>query len=126
MTTTNIKRDTDFQRWLISKHACSEAREWASDRTAECAWEECQQGDWLLWWAAMAGVDRKALVLASCACARLALPHVTAGELRPLKAIEIAERWAHGEATIEEVRSAASAARSEEHTSELQSPLNLV
>ena len=40
---------------------------------------------------------RKKLVLAACACARLAIARVPAGENRPLRCIEIAEQWARGE-----------------------------
>jgi hypothetical protein len=54
--------------------------------------------------------DRKPIVLAACACARLALQYVPKGELRPLHAIETAEAWCRGEATIEEVRAARAAA----------------
>ena len=49
---------------------------------------------------------RETAALAACACARLALVHVPAGEGRPLAAIETTERWARGEATLDEVRTA--------------------
>jgi len=64
----------------------------------------------MLWLAAKIEVDRKLIVKAACQCARLALPHVPAGETRPLIAIETTEKWCEGEATIEEVRKAAEAA----------------
>ena len=66
----------------------------------------------MLWLAARADVRRQEVVLAACACARLALPHVLAGEMRPLRAIETAEAWAQGEAgvTLTDVRRAAAAA----------------
>jgi len=38
------------------------------------------------------------------------LKHVPKGELRPIKTIETAEKWANGKATIEQVRKAAAAA----------------
>jgi hypothetical protein len=66
----------------------------------------------MLWLAARTGVRRQDLVLAACACARLALPYVAVGEPRPLRAIETAERWARGEgASLVDVRTAAYAAR---------------
>jgi hypothetical protein len=101
-----------FARWLRTEGACEDGREWAASKTPADAWAACPRGDWLLWWAARAGVDRRRIVLAACACARLALPHVAAGEERPLMAIETAERWARGEAgiTLAEVRAAADAA----------------
>jgi hypothetical protein len=48
-------------------------------------------------------LDRKILVKASCACARLALPYVVVGEKQPRIAIETAERWCEGQATLAEV-----------------------
>ena len=102
-----------WQDNLTRLRACDEAVEWAQNyKTFPAAWEACKRGDWMLWLAARSGVDRKALVLAACACARPALKYVPKGEKRPRIAIETAERWARGEATIEDLRltSAASAA----------------
>jgi hypothetical protein len=101
---------TKFQAYLKSVHACPEAREWAGDRTAKQAWEECKRGDWLLWWAAKAGTDRKTLVRIACQIARTALPFVKKGEVRPLKAIETAEAWCVGKGTIADLRAAVAAA----------------
>jgi len=102
-----------WQDNLTRLRACDEAVGWAQNyKTFPAAWEACKRGDWMLWLAARSGVDRKALVLAACACARPALKYVPKGEKRPRIAIETAERWARGEATIEDLRltSAASAA----------------
>jgi hypothetical protein len=74
------------------------------------AWESCPRGDWLLWIAARAGVDRKAIVLAACDCAALALRFVPPCEQRPRIAIATTRKWARGRATIEQVRAAAYAA----------------
>jgi len=63
------------------------------------------RGDWALEWLVKQGVDHRAVVLAACECARLALVHVPDGEERPRKAIEAAEAWARGEATLDEVDS---------------------
>ncbi len=41
--------------------------------------------------------------MAACACARLALVHVPPGDEPPRVAIETAEAWCRGEATIEQV-----------------------
>ena len=99
-----------FHDKLIELGACEEAIQWVGDRTLEEAWTDCHRGDWMLWLADEIHVNRKLIVKAACACARLALPHVPAGETRPLIAIETAEKWCEGEATIEEVRKAAEAA----------------
>jgi hypothetical protein len=101
---------------LVALGACTEALEWAATQeTPAKAWASCERGNWMLWWCGRLsgkpeGKGRKRLVLAACECARLSLKYVKAGEDRPLKAIETAERWAHGKATIEEVRAAADAA----------------
>jgi len=102
----------DFAAALRRLGACGEARVWASGRTLQQAWAECPRGDWLLWLAGRAGVERKVVVLAACACARLALKHVRPGEERPLRAVETAEAWARGDASVslEDVRKAARAA----------------
>jgi hypothetical protein len=114
MTDTPYRQTTETRPLLplLKKHgACRDARTWAAGRTvSEDSWLACDRGDWLIWIAARLGVDRRLVVLAACDCARLALPRIPDGEHRPRLAIEAAERWARGEATIEEVRAAASAA----------------
>ena len=90
---------------LVKMGACEDAVAWVGDRDITAAWAECERADWMLWLAGRV-VARPLVVLAACACARTALRYVLAGEDRPRVAIETAERWARGEATIAEVRSA--------------------
>ena len=95
-------------------HPCAEAEAWMRKQpTAAKAWAACPRGDWLLWIAARTcapgSAEHKSVVLAACACARTALKHVTSGDKRPLRAIEAAERWTRGEATIGEVMNARAA-----------------
>ena len=98
---------------LRSLSACEEAVRWAAKRPLSAAtWRACKRGDWLLWLAGRADVDRKLLVRAACACAREALVHVAAGEDRTRIAIETAEAWTRGEVTPEMVRAAESGATS--------------
>ena len=105
---------------LRSLGACSkpgEAIPWAEslpvETTAAEAWASCQRGDWLVWLMGrlhLRGLlSRQALVLAACAAARTALGNVVLGEDRPRIAIETAEAWARGEASIEDVQEAADA-----------------
>ena len=91
---------------LLSKlGACSEAVAYAETQPdLETAWLNCERGDWLLWFAAKRNVPRPQLVLAACACARQALPYTT--DPRVLACIETTERWAHGEAALDDVRKA--------------------
>jgi hypothetical protein len=114
MSDTTYRQTTEARPLLplLEKYnACRDACTWATGRTvSEDSWLACERGDWLIWIAARLGVDRRLVVLAACDCARLALPRIPVDEARPRLAIETAERWARGEATIEEVRAAASAA----------------
>ena len=96
----------DWRASLLALGPCREAIEWlATQPDAATAWAACQRGDWMLWLCGkLAGKPwsqaRRKLVLATCKCARLALPHVKSDELRPLKVIETAERWARGDRRI--------------------------
>ncbi len=90
--------------------ACREAREWCGTQPdLASAWANCRRGDWMLWLAGKAckggpwSDDRKPVVLAACACARLALKYVPPGESRPLRCIEVTQAWCRGEATKEQV-----------------------
>lgn len=114
MTTTRSRTLAEQLRGL---GACDEAVEWVRTQpSASVAWATCERGDWMFWLLAkLSGppesASRKALVLAACACARLSLSQVPAGETRPLTAIETAEAWARGEdMTLDQVRAAAYAA----------------
>jgi hypothetical protein len=102
--------NADLVTRLEEYDACREAIEWIGSRDLQSCWRDCERGDWMLWLAATAGVDRKAVVAAACDVARTALGRVPAGDLRPLLAIETAEAWTQGTATIEDVREAADAA----------------
>ena len=97
--------------------ACEEALVWAKQfASLDEAWLRCERGNWMLWLAGrLSGkresLARKKVVLAVCQCARLALPYVRKGELRPLQAIETAEKWAKGDdITLEELEAAGEAA----------------
>jgi hypothetical protein len=99
--------------------ACEEAREWAAGfKSGKTAWAACERGDWMLWLAGrLSGLPesdgRKKLVLCCCECARLSLPIYEArypNDGRVRKCLDTAERWARGEATIEELREARAAA----------------
>jgi len=77
---------------------------WAATQPdADTAWRVCTRGDWMLRLLGRKLYRRKtpkhrALVAICCECARISLPHVRPGEMRPLRAIEAAERYARGEA----------------------------
>ena len=115
MTAEKCRLRTGIAHWtdeLISLDACPEAVRWAQGYASLAeAWSACSRGDWMLWFAGrLAGQpwseSRKPMVLAACACARLALPYVPLGEERPRQALEAAEAWATGRVTEDELRTA--------------------
>lgn len=105
---------------IAALSACPPALEWLRAESypdLATTWAACPRGDWMLWLAGrLVGPpghsSRAPLVLAAAACAELALVHVPANEERPRRAIEAARAWTRGEATLKEVRRAASAASS--------------
>lgn len=110
-----------MKKWLkpiAALKPCQEALNWAEAYSSlTAAWASCERGDWMLWLLGkLVGPpesdSRRRLTLAACACARLALPHISKGETRPLQSIETAEKWARGEEgiTLDDVRLAARAA----------------
>ena len=101
--------NAELKKLLTDLESCKEAVRWVEGRTLAEAWAECQRADWMLWLAGRT-MDRRLVVLATCAAVRPALEHAPAGEGGPRRAIETAEAWARGEATEDEVRAAASAA----------------
>lgn len=101
-----------FNDALRRLRACSEAVEWCDSKpnaTPAQLWATCKRGDWMLWLAGAAGVDRRLLVLAACDCAETALKRVPKGEGRPAEAIRMARAWCAGKATLDEVKAAARA-----------------
>ena len=106
---------TQLQTALGRLDACHDARGWvdSSDPTAtpEQLWGHCRRGDWLLWLAARAGVDRRMIVRAACECAKLAWPHVDADRhgdtlLAAMLAVHVAEEWCEGRADEGDLRAA--------------------
>ncbi len=88
-----------IQHHLHRLSASRAALEWA--RTQDCpndAWNSCPRGDWLLCLAAKLGVEHRVVVLAACACARLALPFTR--DDRPLHAILVTEHLVTGDKTV--------------------------
>jgi hypothetical protein len=96
------------EKLLISLGACSGAQKWAKGKTLAEMWDQCERIDWMFWlFGKMEGKegwpDRKAIVLAACSFAELALSFVKAGEEHPREVIDITRAWIKGKATIEEV-----------------------
>lgn len=97
---------------LRDLRACGDAQTWARDTPGTPAqiWAKCPRGDWMLWLAGRAGIDRRTLVLAAIACAETAPGHTDENALQAALTLHITEEWAHGREDIETVRDAAYAA----------------
>src|ERR1700678_2589890 len=104
-------KSTHWSELLLQISAYSNCYDYARTISYKEFWDNSPRGDWLLYFAAKEGsTPHKLIVKAACQCARLSLPYVKQGELRPLQAIETTERWLEDKATIEEVNLAAAAA----------------
>ena len=94
---------------LLRLLACETGRLWADNyNTIDAAWADCPRGDWMVWYLDRKihrrypdeSKDMRKLVFVACQCVRLNIDLVEAGELRPIIAIETAERWALGDPSI--------------------------
>ena len=117
-TKTKSKPKTTVADRIAHLDPCMEAIKWARGYTSPSkAWRECRRGDWMLFYAGKCSgppesEGRKRLVLAACECARLALPRYEKRypkDNRVRNCIDVAERWAKGQATIAELREARAA-----------------
>jgi len=103
----------DHVRLLKRLSACDDAVAWCRKykSLANC-WRHCDRADWLLWFAARIGVDRKLIALAACGCAETSLQYIQNIRYREKAetAINTVRKWAADKATIGEVRSSAAAA----------------
>lgn len=91
--------------------ACEEGREWAlaNCRDMDHAWEVLKP-EWLIWVATREGVlDDRTLRLFAVWCARRVQHLMT--DPRSVTALDVAERFANGAATEDELRAAYAAAR---------------
>ena len=112
-----INRSPD--EFCDATNACKEGRDWAlTQPTMADVWDNCPRADWLVWISDKLGhrSDDRTLRLFAIWCARntpLADGRKTGDLLtdpRSLAALEVAERYAHGNATDNELAAARAAA----------------
>ena len=99
---------------LSRQNACAEARTWAKTQPdLQTVWTACKRSDWMIWLLARTTLDQDdpRLRLMACDFAEAVLKDVPEGEDRPRRAIEVARRFAAGEASQEEMAAARDAAR---------------
>ena len=102
--------------WLRQHGACAPALDWLGDRDLATAWEDCESPGWMLWLCDHAGISDATMRMLACRFVR----ETPMGDGRTVwdlltdersrTAVEVAERYARGEATAEELRSAWAAA----------------
>jgi hypothetical protein len=101
-----------IEKFCHIHHACPEGREWAIANCSNMqeAWDKAPDPSWVLWIATRQGVltDRE-LRLFAVWCARQVQHLLT--DPRSVNAIDVAERYANGEATDEDLAAARDAAR---------------
>ena len=106
---------------LESLNACADAVAYARTQPSFLkAWTACERGDWMLWYAGTVCGEpgsraRLKLVGAAADCAALALPIFEIyypNDKRPRECIEVCRRYAKGEATFDQIKTAAGAAAS--------------
>ena len=108
---TNRERLTDLG-------ACRDAVEWAARyKTPQAAWKACKRGDHMLWYCGKVSgppdsPSRRKLVLVAAECAETSLHLIADEETRAIceATLQTCYAYAHGEATLGEVKSAAAAA----------------
>ncbi len=107
---TQLDPTTPLATALEQHGACSEARAWAASySTPAAAWDACHRPDWMFW--ALDKIDYhndRALRLYACWCVRQVW-HLL-GDERSRNAVEVAERYAVGEATDAELAATRDAA----------------
>ena len=104
------EQKTDIREFCKKHDACSEGKKWALKNCANMAeaWQTARP-DWLIWIATREGVlDDRALRLFACWSVRQVWHLLT--DARSRNAVEVAERFANGEATEEELAAAWAAA----------------
>jgi len=100
-----------LQTKLIELDACKDARKFCEGKTLKQAWDECTKSDWMFWLMlnAKTNATDKQLRLIAVKCARQVQHLMT--DQRSLTALDVAEKFANGEATQEELDAARDAAR---------------
>ena len=99
-----------LSEYLKSINACSDAIKWAEGKDLKTAWETCQRGDWMIWLLTNSDneVTDRELRLIAVKCAREVQHLMT--DPRSINALDVAERFANGEATQEDLYAAMDAA----------------
>jgi hypothetical protein len=116
---TRTAKENAVLQQLRAWEACTDGYEFSAKSGATTLaelWAKLERPDWMLWLTDKAGVklDETKLRLFACDCAEQSLPIFERdypNDPRPRQAIEVARRYANGQATDEERAAARDAAR---------------
>jgi hypothetical protein len=113
--------ELDGRQWdevlafLTTHNACNEAVEWVREHGGPLSalWADCPESEWMIWLLEHIEGTSSVLRWFAAQCARHVLPiweSAHPDDDRPRRAIEVAERYAHGRATRDELAAAWDAA----------------
>lgn len=99
---TNTHQPQEIQQLLIYLDACSDAREWAKDKSWKEIYTTCHRGDWLLWLFARTNPDNlRELALVKAHCANT-VRHLMKDK-RSTDAVDAAISFGLGEITLKQL-----------------------
>ncbi len=106
--------ESEFADFLEHHRACAKPRPWAEQcDTLEEAWKTCPSPEPLIWALRKAGFQElRPLMVWACWCVRQVAHFLT--EQQSMQALEVADRFAEGNATIEELTAMTGAAQQAE------------
>lgn len=115
-----------FTEYLKSIDACTTAIEWQEGKDIETVWNTCERGDWMIWLLVNSKneVTDRELRLIAVKCARR-VQHLMTDQIS-INALDVAERYANGEATYEELTAARDAAWAAAWNAEKKEQANIV
>ena len=98
----------EFKDFLTNHDACDSGMKYVESLKWDINtfWAECHRGDWMLWLAKKAGIEKRLLVLVAGHCVSTVRYLMT--EERSVNAVDVCIRYGNGEATDEELTDAAS------------------
>ena len=93
-----------FEKFLIDKDACEDAQIFCKGKSLKEAWDTTDRGDWMLWLMENSEnkVTDKQYRLIAVKCARRVQHRMK--DQRSIDALDVAERYANGQATDDELK----------------------
>lgn len=97
-----MENKLNYSNLLQELHACTDAQEWAKNKTWKEVYSTCHRGDWLLWlFCTVNPRDLQLLTLAKGHCANT-VRHLMRDK-RSINAVDVVIAFGEGKATLEEL-----------------------